>query len=89
MRFGHSIMALVADRGFRRNLGTGKSLPFVSRHDNPHRTTKNMKIDPVQIQNFRGFKNETIYFPGYVCLVGPNGAGKSTVLAALNIVFRQ
>lgn len=48
-----------------------------------------MKIDSVQIQNFRGFKNETIYFPGYVCLVGPNGAGKSTVLAALNIFFRQ
>jgi hypothetical protein len=24
MRFGKSIMALVADRGFRRNLGTGK-----------------------------------------------------------------
>src|SRR5512139_1351938 len=29
MRFGKSIMALVADRGFRRNLGTGKSLSFV------------------------------------------------------------
>jgi hypothetical protein len=28
MRFGKSIMALVADRGFRRNLGTGK--PFHS-----------------------------------------------------------
>jgi hypothetical protein len=29
MRFGKSIMALVADRGFRRNLGMGKSLSFV------------------------------------------------------------
>ena len=29
MRFGNSIMALVADRSFRRNLGTGKSLSFV------------------------------------------------------------
>ncbi len=29
MRFGNSIMALDADRGFRRNLGTGKSLSFV------------------------------------------------------------
>ncbi len=31
MRFGKSIMALVADSGFRRNLGTGKSLSFVRR----------------------------------------------------------
>jgi len=31
MRFGNSIMALVADRSFRRNLGTGKSLSFVRR----------------------------------------------------------
>ena len=32
MRFGKSIMALVADCGFRRNLGTGKSLSFVRGH---------------------------------------------------------
>jgi hypothetical protein len=32
MWFGKSIMALVAVCGFRRYLGTGKSLSFVGRH---------------------------------------------------------
>jgi hypothetical protein len=35
MRFGKSIMALVAGRGFRRNLGTGKSLSFVRPQNMP------------------------------------------------------
>lgn len=48
-----------------------------------------MKIESVRIENFRGFKDETISFDDYTCFVGPNGAGKSTVLAALNIFFRQ
>ena len=48
-----------------------------------------MKIETVRIENFRGFKDETISFNDYTCFVGPTGAGKSTVLAALNIFFRQ
>lgn len=48
-----------------------------------------MKIETVRIENFRGFKDETISFDNYTCFVGPNGAGKSTILAALNIFFRQ
>jgi predicted ATP-dependent endonuclease of OLD family len=43
----------------------------------------------VRIENFRGFKDETIFFNDYSCFVGPNGSGKSTVLAALNVFFRQ
>ena len=48
-----------------------------------------MKIESVRIENFRGFRDETIYLNNYACLVGPNGAGKSTILAALNVFFRQ
>lgn len=48
-----------------------------------------MRIESLRIENFRSFKDETINFSDYTCLVGPNGAGKSTVLAALNIFFRQ
>jgi putative ATP-dependent endonuclease of OLD family len=48
-----------------------------------------MKIESVRIQNFRAFKDETIVFDDYTCLVGPNGSGKSTILTALNIFFRD
>lgn len=48
-----------------------------------------MKIESVRIENFRGFKEESIVFNDYCCFVGPNGSGKSTVLAALNVFFRQ
>lgn len=48
-----------------------------------------MKIESVRIENFRGFKDDTITFDNYTCFVGANGAGKSTVLAALNVFFRQ
>ncbi len=48
-----------------------------------------MKIASVRIENFRSFKDETIFFNDYTCLVGPNGAGKSTVLNALNVFFRM
>lgn len=48
-----------------------------------------MKIESVRIENFRTFKDETIFFDDYSCFVGPNGAGKSTVLNALNVFFRQ
>lgn len=48
-----------------------------------------MKIEFVEIENFRCFKHETIHFDDYTCFVGQNGAGKSTVLYALNLFFRQ
>jgi len=48
-----------------------------------------MKIKSVRIQNFRTFKDETIFFNDYTCLVGANGAGKSTILCALNIFFQE
>jgi predicted ATP-dependent endonuclease of OLD family len=48
-----------------------------------------MRIYKVRIENFRSFRDETIAFNDYTCLVGPNGAGKSTVLTALNIFFRE
>jgi hypothetical protein len=35
-----------------------------------------VKIESVRIENFRGFKDETILFGDYSCFVGPNGAGK-------------
>lgn len=46
-----------------------------------------MRIASVRIQNLRSFKDQTVEFDSYACLVGPNGAGKSNVLCALNIFF--
>lgn len=48
-----------------------------------------MKIESVRIQNFRSFKDETVFLDDYSCFVGANGAGKSTLLCALNVFFRQ
>jgi len=48
-----------------------------------------MKLTELKIENFRSFKNETIRFDEYSCLVGPNGSGKSVVLMALNVFFRE
>ena len=48
-----------------------------------------MRIHSIRIQNFRSFKDETIEFENYNCLVGANGAGKSNVLLALNLFFRE
>ncbi|OFZ55016.1 MAG: hypothetical protein A2328_03175 [Bdellovibrionales bacterium RIFOXYB2_FULL_36_6] len=48
-----------------------------------------MKIESVRIENFRCFKDETIIFNDYTCLIGTNGSGKSTVLNALNIFFKN
>lgn len=48
-----------------------------------------MKIEAVRIQNFRSFKDETVFLNDYTCFVGPNGSGKSTLLCSLNVFFRQ
>ncbi len=48
-----------------------------------------MRIKSVRIRNFRSFKEETVKFDGYTCLVGANGSGKSNVLHALNVFFRE
>lgn len=48
-----------------------------------------MKIESIKIENFRSYKDQTIFLDDYTCFVGPNGAGKSTVFNALNIFFRQ
>ncbi|MDZ4077909.1 MULTISPECIES: AAA family ATPase [Hydrocarboniphaga] len=48
-----------------------------------------MKIASVRVENFRSFRDETIYLNSYSCFVGPNGAGKSNVLGALNVFFRE
>ena len=48
-----------------------------------------MKLKRMRIENFRSFKDETINFDDYTCLVGPNGAGKSNILTALNVFFRN
>jgi predicted ATP-dependent endonuclease of OLD family len=48
-----------------------------------------MKIESVYIKNFRCFKEDTIQFDDYTCLVGANGSGKSTVFSALHVFFRH
>ena len=48
-----------------------------------------VKLKKMKIENFRSFKDETISFDDYTCLVGPNGAGKSNILTALNVFFRN
>ena len=48
-----------------------------------------MKLKRMKIENFRSFKDESISFDDYTCLVGPNGAGKSNILTALNVFFRN
>ncbi|MDM0077644.1 AAA family ATPase [Variovorax sp. J2P1-59] len=46
-----------------------------------------MKIQSVQIKNFRTLKDVTIPFDSVTTFIGPNGAGKSTVLRALDWYF--
>ena len=46
-----------------------------------------MKIQSVNIKNFRALKDVTIPFDAVTTFIGPNGAGKSTVLRALDWFF--
>ncbi|RGY65158.1 DUF2813 domain-containing protein [Fusobacterium ulcerans] len=48
-----------------------------------------MYIKELHIENFRGFKNETIieFQEGLNVLIGPNNGGKTTILKALELLF--
>lgn len=48
-----------------------------------------MRLETLEIKNYRGFNVATIHFGKFTSLVGPNGSGKSTVLMALNVLFRN
>lgn len=48
-----------------------------------------MRLKCVRLQNFRSFKDATIEFDNYTCVLGPNGSGKSAILSALNVLFRD
>mgnify|MGYP002862918721 CR=1 FL=1 len=48
-----------------------------------------MKIESIEIKNFRAYKHQFIMFDDYSCFVGCNGAGKWTIFHALNLFFRQ
>jgi len=49
-----------------------------------------MKISQVKIENFRGYKDETVIdLNGLTVFVGKNDVGKSTVLEALDVFFNE
>lgn len=47
-----------------------------------------MRLNKIQIKNFRKLKDCTIYFKDATFLIGPNNAGKSSVFAALNYLHK-
>jgi len=47
-----------------------------------------MKINKIQIQNFKGFEKEAFSFnPQVTVLIGDNGSGKTTILEALSFIL--
>ncbi len=46
-----------------------------------------MKISKLNISNFRGIKESTLYFDSHTLLVGRNNIGKSTICEALDLVL--
>ena len=46
-----------------------------------------MKLARLTIQNFRGIKGTTLFFPDQVVLVGDNNVGKSTVFEAIDLAL--
>ena len=49
-----------------------------------------MKLKQLKLQNFRGYKDETVIdFDDLVVLVGKNDAGKSSLFDALKIFFDE
>lgn len=55
-----------------------------------HYNLRNMLIESVIIENFRGYKSRQIIpFADFTAFVGKNDAGKSTILEALDIFFND
>ena len=48
-----------------------------------------MKLEKLEIKNFRCFVHETVDFNRYTALVGPNNCGKSTIFKAADVFFRS
>lgn len=48
-----------------------------------------MRIEQVEIENFRSIKHLICNFDAVTTFIGPNGAGKSTILRALDWVFNS
>lgn len=46
-----------------------------------------MQVRRLQLQNFRGIKQGTVFLDGHCLLVGSNSAGKSTICEALDVVL--
>ncbi len=46
-----------------------------------------MQITKVEIKNFRGIKDATIFLPKHAVLIGDNNIGKTTILEALDLVL--
>ncbi len=45
-----------------------------------------MKLTNIEIKNFRGIKNASVFFPQesrIICLIGAGDSGKSTLLTAI------
>jgi len=46
-----------------------------------------VKASRLRIENFRGIREATLFFPDHVVLVGDNNVGKSTIFEALDLVL--
>src|SRR5262245_49866337 len=46
-----------------------------------------MKVARLQINNFRGIKESSLFLPNHAVLVGDNNVGKSTVLEAMDLAL--
>ncbi|MEX2380067.1 MAG: AAA family ATPase, partial [Vicingaceae bacterium] len=45
-----------------------------------------MKINKIELKNFRNFENVAFYFPtNFTVVIGENGKGKSSILQALRV----
>lgn len=47
-----------------------------------------MRMNKLELVNFRCFKSEVVHFDPYTAFVGPNNSGKSTLFKAIDIFFR-